>query len=216
MMSGVGPVSRSNRAGLIVARSCQDFALIICASEIASRKSVSANSVCACLKRSSPRVLKASGRNTSSSGFICSARSTVSSASPIAPLRSCASASQAVCWLSPTCSRSHRPAPPAQRTPRNNQLLPHCNARMGRRAAIGLAMLFCGGPKVTPRRAWQTEAHPRYGVTRGEELGLEAARAGSGARAGTQLINGRRPASPYVSRTRWSLPERNRWTLLPT
>ena len=33
------------------------------------------------------------------------------------------------------------------------------------------------------------------GVTRGEELGLEAARAGSGARAGTQLIKGRRRAS---------------------
>ena len=36
---------------------------------------------------------------------------------------------------------------------------------------------FCGGQKVTTRRAWQTEAHPRYGVTRGEELGLEADRA---------------------------------------
>ena len=59
---------------------------------------------------------------------------------------------------------------------------------MGTRAASGLAILFRGSQKVTTRRAWQTEAHPRYGVTRGEELGLEAERAGSGARAGTQLI----------------------------
>jgi hypothetical protein len=50
----------------------------------------------------------------------------------------------------------------------------------GTGAASGLAMLFCGGQQVTTRRAWQTEAHPRYGVTRGEELGLEADRAGSG------------------------------------
>jgi hypothetical protein len=54
-----------------------------------------------------------------------------------------------------------------------------------------MAILFCGGQKVTTRRAWQTEAHPRYGVTRGEELGLEADRAGSGARVGAQLIKGR-------------------------
>ena len=40
--------------------------------------------------------------------------------------------------------------------------LPHCDARMGPRAAIGLAILFCGGPKVTTG-AWQKEAHPRYG-----------------------------------------------------
>src|ERR1700722_4705465 len=33
----------------------------------------------------------------------------------------------------------------------------------GPRAAIGPAILFCGGQKVTTRRAWQTEAHPRYG-----------------------------------------------------
>jgi len=51
---------------------------------------------------------------------------------------------------------------------------------MGTRAASGPAILFCGGQQVTTRRAWQTEAHPRYGVTRGEELGLEADRAGSG------------------------------------
>jgi hypothetical protein len=50
---------------------------------------------------------------------------------------------------------------------------------MGKRAAIGLAILFCGGQQVTTRRAWQTEAHPRYGVTRGEELGLEADRTGA-------------------------------------
>src|SRR5258708_2369974 len=81
---------------------------------------------------------------------------------------------------------SHRPAPPARRTTRNNQLLPHCNARMGTRAAVGLAILFRGSQKVPTRRAWQMEAHPRYGVTRGEELGLEADRAGSDARAGTQ------------------------------
>jgi hypothetical protein len=56
---------------------------------------------------------------------------------------------------------------------------------------------------VTTRRAWQTEAHPRYGVTRGEERGLEAARAGSGARAGTQLIKGRQPGKQvWVSATR--------------
>jgi hypothetical protein len=64
---------------------------------------------------------------------------------------------------------------------------------MGKRAAIGLAILCCGGQKVTTRRAWQKEAHPRYGVTRGEELGLEADRAESGARAGTQLIKARPP-----------------------
>ena len=67
------------------------------------------------------------------------------------------------------------------------------DARRGTRAAIGLAILFCGAQKLTTRRAWQTEAHPRYGVTRGEELGLEADRAGSGARAGTQLIKARPP-----------------------
>jgi len=44
---------------------------------------------------------------------------------------------------------------------------------------------------VPTRRGWQTEAHPRYGVTRGEELGLEANRAGSGARARTQLNKGK-------------------------
>jgi hypothetical protein len=64
---------------------------------------------------------------------------------------------------------------------------------MGPRAAIGLAIPFCGGQKVRIRRAWQTAAHPRYGVTRGEELGLEADRAGSGAGAGTQLIKGKPP-----------------------
>src|ERR1700719_628980 len=85
------------------------------------------------------------------------------------------------------------PARRARRTARNNQSLPHCNARMGKRAAIGLAMLCCGGQKVTTRRAWQKEAHPRYGVTRGEELGLEADRAESGARVGTQLIKARPP-----------------------
>ena len=47
---------------------------------------------------------------------------------------------------------------------------------MGTRAASGLAILFRGSQKVPIRRAWQTEAHPRYGVTRGEELGLEADR----------------------------------------
>ena len=36
-------------------------------------------------------------------------------------------------------------------------------------------------------------SHPRYGVTRGEELGLEADRAGSDARAGTQLIKATPP-----------------------
>jgi hypothetical protein len=30
--------------------------------------------------------------------------------------------------------------------------------------------------RLTARRAWQTEAHPRYGVTRQEELGLEVDR----------------------------------------
>jgi hypothetical protein len=41
------------------------------------------------------------------------------------------------------------PAPRARRTGRNNQSLPR-NARRGTRAAIGLAILFCGGQKVTP------------------------------------------------------------------
>jgi hypothetical protein len=49
---------------------------------------------------------------------------------------------------------------------------------------------------VATRRPWQTEAHPRYGVTRGEELGLEADRVGSGARVGTQLVKGRPPGEP--------------------
>ena len=53
---------------------------------------------------------------------------------------------------------------------------PICNARMGPRAAIGPAIPFRGSQKVPTRRAWQTEAHPRYGVTRGKELGFEAAR----------------------------------------
>jgi hypothetical protein len=68
---------------------------------------------------------------------------------------------------------------------------------MGTRAAIGLAIPFCGGQKVTTRRAWQTEAHLRYGVTRGEELCLEADRAVSAAKAGTLLLKGR-PQGKHV------------------
>ena len=41
------------------------------------------------------------------------------------------------------------------------------------------AIPFCGGQKVPTRRDWQTEAHPRYGVTRGEGLGFEAVRVGA-------------------------------------
>jgi hypothetical protein len=41
---------------------------------------------------------------------------------------------------------------------------------MGTGAAIGLAVPFCGGQKVTTGRAWQMEAPLRYGATRGEIL----------------------------------------------
>ena len=45
-----------------MARSSHAFALIFCASAIASRKSASASSICPCLSRSSPRSLRISGR----------------------------------------------------------------------------------------------------------------------------------------------------------
>jgi hypothetical protein len=45
----------------------------------------------------------------------------------------------------------------------------------GTGAASGLAILFRGSQKVPTRRAWQTEAHPRYGSdARGSHRAREA------------------------------------------
>src|ERR1700722_5598621 len=83
----------------------------------------------------------------------------------------------------------------------------------GPRAAIGPAILFRGGQKVTARRAWQTEAHPRYGSdARGAALSRNRPRGGR-CQDWDTINKGNAAGSLRLAR---GLPERNRWTLLLT
>src|ERR1700724_2576201 len=84
---------------------------------------------------------------------------------------------------------------------------------MRTRAASGLAILFCGGQKVTTRCAGQTEAHPRYGSdARGAALSRSRPR-GERCQDWDTINKGNAAGSLRLAR---GLPERNQWTLLLT
>jgi len=101
---------------------------------------------------------------------------------------------------------------------RTNQSLSHCKCPDGvaRRERSG-NFSFLRGQKCQPDARGRRKLIHAMGVTRGKELVLEADLVGSGARAGTQLIKARPPAARMsLYESLWGLPERNRWTLLPT